>query len=463
MVSENFLLKNRKTLLKILCVLVIAILIIALIKPVRLFINKQNAIASEKYTVLQKGKSINSIQAKGEIESLDDAGGVYADTNIQALKVVKINVEVGDNVNEGDVLAVVDSSDLEKDIEESREKLSTSKNATAIQLKIKEDAYKSLQDKYDNNLNSAINECEKNVQASKIDLDEKSRAYEKNKTLAESDALSSEQLAQSKAAFENAKNTYDKAISALESSKKDVEIALNNAKDEYEAAKYADADRSGDIALEIKEKQLEYCKIKAIRSGTITKVNAKEGTPCGTSELFEIQDLNNLVVKADVKERDISNISLNQKAQITTDSLGDDNLSGSVFSIEPIAKKEDDDPLSLKDDSENDEAEFVVKIKLDQCDERIKAGMNADTDIILEEKDDTFKVPCSSIVKDGDDNYVYAAEKSDEQYIVKRIPVTKGIENDTEAEIYGEEIKDGLIILNSPSDYDVGKIISIKD
>lgn len=463
MIMENFLSKNKKILLKILCMVVIIILIVILINPIRLFINKQNAISSEKYTVLQKGKSINSIQAKGEIQTLEDAGSVYADSSIQTLKIVKVNVEVGDRVNEGDVLAILDSSDLEKDIEESREKLNTSKNATSIQLKIKENAYNNLKDKCENNLNSAVNECEKNVQAAKIDLDEKTRNYEQNKTLAESDALSPELLAQSKAAFENAQNIYDKALSVLESSKKDVEIALNNAKDEYEAAKYADADKSGDIALEIKEKQLEYCKIRAVKSGTITKVNAKEGSPCGISELFEIQDLNNLVVKADVKERDISNISLNQKVEITADSLEDDNLSGTVFSIEPIAKKENDDPLSLKDDSQDDEAEFVVKIKFDKYDERIRVGMNADANIILEEKDDTYKVPCSSIVKDGDDNYVYAAEKNGDQYIVKSIQVTKGIENDTEAEIYGEDIKDDLIILNSPADYDVGKIINIKN
>lgn len=141
--------------------IIIVILIVILINPIRMFINKQNAISSEKYTVLQKGKSINSIQAKGEIQTLDDAGSVYADSSIQTLKIVKVNVEVGDRVNEGDVLATLDSSDLEKDIEESREKLNTSKNATSIQLKIKENAYNNLKDKCENNLNSSVNECEK--------------------------------------------------------------------------------------------------------------------------------------------------------------------------------------------------------------------------------------------------------------------------------------------------------------
>lgn len=458
-----FLSEHKKVIVKLFCLCVIGILGIILIKPVKSFINNKNAITSEKYTVISRGKSIDSIQAKGKIESLDDNCVIYASTNTQGFKVSKVNYEVGDSVNEGDILAVLDTSDLEKDIKESREKLKTSKAATSAQLKIKEDAYKNLQYKYDNNLNSIVNECEKNVQAAEINLKEKNRLYEQNKTLALNNVVPDEQLTQSKTALDNAQNTYDKAVSALESSKNDIEIALKTAEDEYEAAKSADEDKSGDIAIEIKEKQLEDCKIRAVKSGTIVKVAAKEGTPCGTTELFEIQNLENLIVKCDVKEKDISSISINQKAEITTDSLGNENITGTVLSIEPVAKEEDDNPLSLKDDSEDEESEFVVKVKLDEFDERIKSGMNADTDIILEENDDAYKVPLSSIVKDGDDNYIYVAQKNDEQYIVKNIKVTKGIENDTEVQIYGEDIKDGMVVLNSPTDYYVGKIINIKN
>ena len=459
MVFRDLLIKYKK----ILCILIICVVIFLLIKPVKSFINNKNALTSEKYTVMSKGKSIDSIQAYGKVQTLDDSYKIYGNSNVQTIKIAKVNYEVGDTVKEGDILAVLDTSDLEKDIEESKEKLNTSKSEAAAQLKIKQDVYINLQDKYDNNLNSVVNECEKNVQAAKIDLDEKNRIYNQNEILAANDALSDENLIQSKVDLDNAQNTYDKAVSALESSKNDIEIALNTAKNEFEAAKCAYEDKSGDIALEIKEKQLEDCKIVSTKNGTITKVNAKEGTPCGSSVLFEIEDLNNLIIEADVKENDISDVFTNQRVEITTDSLGDESFTGTVLKIDPVAKKEEEDPLSLKDDSQDDEAEFIVKIKFDQYDERIRVGMNADVSIILEEKDDVFKVPCSCIVKDGDNNYIYIAEKKDGQYIVKKIPITKGNESDTEVEIYGSDIEDGIIALNSPSDYSVGKIINIKN
>lgn len=461
---KDILLKNKKRFIKILSVLVIAVLAVVLIKPVKSFLNEQNALTSEKYTVLNIGKSINSINAKGEIDTLDDDVKIYGDANVQTFKISKVNYEVGDIVNEGDVLAELDSSDLEKDIQESKEKLKTAKSERACQLSIKENQYRSLQYKYDNNLNATVNEYEGKVQAAKIGLDEKKRIYDQNKALFEGGAIPDEQIMKSKAVLDDAQNTYDKAVLALESAKKDVESTLVTAKSEYESAKAVNDDKSDDIDIEVKEKQLSNCRILAAKSGTITKVNAKEGSLCGSADLFEIEDLNNLIAKVDVKEKDISNIKVDQKAEISTDSLGDEKLTGTVIKIEPVAKDEDDDPLSLKDDDEDEEAEFIVKIKFDDMDEKLKSGMNADVDIIIDEKDDIFKVPNSCIVKDGDKNYnIYVAEKEGDHYIIKNVPVTKGIESDTEVEIYGQDIKEGLIVLNSPTDYKIGNTINIKD
>lgn len=119
---------------------------------------------------------------------------------------------------------------MEKNIQESKEKLKTQKSERAAQLKIKEDTYRSLQDKYDNNLYTAINECEGKIEAAKINLDEKKRIYEQNVTLTQSGAGTSEQLKQSKAMLDDAQNTYDTAVAALDSAKKDVEQALTTAK-----------------------------------------------------------------------------------------------------------------------------------------------------------------------------------------------------------------------------------------
>ena len=110
-----------------------------------------------------------------------------------------------------------------------------------------------------------------------------------------------------------------------------------------------------------------------------------------------------------------------------------------------------------------DEAEFQVKIRFDDKDERIMNGMNAIIDIIVDEKDDVYTVPSACIFKEDDNDYIYAAVKKDGKHVVTKIPVTKGTESDTNVEIDGDDLDDNMIVLNTPADYDEGKIINIKE
>lgn len=422
------LIKNKKNIIKGTAILGILIVGGFSIKPVKTMINNKSALTEDKYTILKKEKCLNSIEVKGKIESLDDEIGIYADAGNQQFKILKVNCKVGDKVKEGDVLAVLDSNDLEKEISKKKETLKLKKANLAADLKIKQEAYESMKYKYDNELISSINDCTKNLKIAENDFYEKIRAYDQNQVLNETGAVSDEELKKTKEALEN--------------------------------AKAANEDKSEDIAIELEEKRLSNCQIKAVKDGTITEVNATKGAICGTTEL---ENLDDLIVEANIKENDIAKVAVNQKAEIRTDSLGEDRLEGIVYDIYPAAKKEAGDPFSLKNEDDEDEAEFIVKIKFTNKDERIKNGMNSIVDIVLEEKDNAYVVPSNCIIKEKNDNYVYAAVKKDNGYVVDKILITKGTESDTKVEICGKEITDNLIILNTPLDYDLGNKVKIKE
>jgi len=456
------LIKNKKNIIKGAAVLCILIAGGFSIKPVKTIINNKSALAEDKYTILKKEKCLDSIEVKGKVESLNDEIGIYADAGNQQFKILKVNCKVGDKVKEGDVLALLDSSDLEKEIAQKKEALKLSKTNSAVNLKIKQEAYESLKYKYDNELISSINECSKNLKIAENDFYEKIRAYDQNQVLNETGAVSDEELKKVKEALENAENIYENSVLALETAKKDTETALSKAKNEYESAKAANEDKSGDIAVELEEKRLSNCEIKAVKDGTITEVNVTEGTICGTTKLFEIKNLDDLIVEANVKENDIAKVAVNQHAEIRTDSLGEDILEGVVYDVYPSAKKEDGDPFSLKNE-DDEEAEFTVKIKLKNKDKRVRNGMNSIIDIVLEEKNDAYIVPSNCIIKEKNNNYIYAAVKKDTGYVVDKILVTKGTESDTRVEISGKGITDNLIVLNTPLDYDIGNKVKIKE
>ena len=87
--------------------------------------------------------------------------------------------------------------------------------------------------------------------------------------------------------------------------------------------------------------------------------------------------------------------------------------------------------------------------------------MNSVVNIITNEKNDIYSVPYGAVVNNKGQSSVYAAVKQGAQYIVKEIPITKGIESAANVEIEGADLSDGMIILNDPSHSSVGSIVQI--
>ena len=89
--------------------------------------------------------------------------------------------------------------------------------------------------------------------------------------------------------------------------------------------------------------------------------------------------------------------------------------------------------------------------------------MNAVVNIIIGEFDDVFAVPYESIIDNHGQKSIYEAEEQNGQYVVKEISVTTGLESDMNTEIEGEDLKEGMIVLNDPSNYHVGSVVDINN
>jgi hypothetical protein len=87
--------------------------------------------------------------------------------------------------------------------------------------------------------------------------------------------------------------------------------------------------------------------------------------------------------------------------------------------------------------------------------------MNSVVNIITDEKDDVYSVPYGAVTKSKGQDVVYVAVKQDKQYVVKEIPITKGIESSTNVEVEGSDLSDGMFILTDPATYHVGDAITI--
>lgn len=424
-----------------------------------------------KYTVLKKTNISTAISSSGAIKS-GDSTNVYSNFSYN---VESIKVEVGDVVKKGDVLATIDTKTLEDEIAQSTQSVTASEEKAKLTLNSAKQKYENLQYLYDNNLNTEIINAEKALDSAKMDLEDKSKTYEYNKVMLANGEVSQDTVNKAQISYENAKSTYDKAAVALEAVKINVKQSLAEAKTSYESALASTNDHSSRLQLENKQAQLKNREVVAPVDGTITKVNAVVGVE-SSGALFVIQDLNNLIVNVSVDETDIAKIKAGQRAEITTDASGSEIISGEVINAEPVSStasassstsgsssnSSNSSSSSSTSNSTSSDVTFTVKVQITGKNDLIKVGMNAVVNIITDEKNDIYSVPYGAVVNSNGQSVVYAAEKQDgDKYIVKEVPVTKGIESSTNVEIDGSDLSDGMIILSDPSNYQVGSSVTI--
>ena len=412
------------------------------------FKSSSGALTSESYTILKKGENINSINVKGEIES-NDTTDVYSTSNAT---IKEVKVKIGDKVKAGDTLATLDTADLESSIKQLEETIKTTKKVNKEKMDKAKQVYDNALTLSEEGSNSEIINADSSLKAAELDLENKQRILDYNEDLFKYGDISEQELNGYRDDFENAKNVYDTKYTALNNLKDKVALNLSSAKTEYEIAKTNYEDTSQEVSLNRKKQQLLDCTIISPYDGIITAVNAAGGNP-STGNLFEIANLNSIITTVKVKEVDIAKIKIGQEAEIQTDSTGNKILKGEVFAISQAAKKSED-PLTLKDDSNDEDAEYEVKVKINDPTSNLKIGMKTRVDIIIDKKDDAYTVPCESIFKNTDDkDCIYIAQPQGNKYIVKEVPVTLGSQSDLYVEIISDSIKDGDIVLTSPLSY----------
>ena len=181
--------KHKKLTALLLVVLIVAVLVLRAVLG-----SKKAATTTYQYvrtTTLQKTSLTDSVSVNGTVKSGYEASVTVADS-AKLYKVSEVKVAVGDTVKKGDVIATLDTSDLEKQIESAEESYS--------------DTLKSAQTSYDRaaaDLETSTVQHENTL----IDLQAKIEQADQN-LLDAKNALTTAQENQRKA-----QSTYDSAVS----------------------------------------------------------------------------------------------------------------------------------------------------------------------------------------------------------------------------------------------------------
>ena len=428
-----------------------------------------------RYTTLNRTNVYKTVSSSGAIKS---GTSTSAYSNLNDYNVQEIKVEVGDEVKKGDVLAIIDTSTLEDEIAKQELSVTANEKKTQLTLAQAKDTYENSVYLYENNLNTSLVNAQASLDQAKLSLENKKNIYDYRQMLLDNGEESNQNVNLAKIDYENAQTDYNKAQVALDAAKINVEQEIEKNRKNYESAQAAADDTSSRLELEKKKEKLKDKEVVAPVDGIITAVNASVGSKCEDS-LFVIQDLNYLIVKVDVDETEIADIAVGQRVQVTTDA-SDQVLEGEVVSVDPISSAAASETSSSSSSSKSSggassgtsssnstssDVTFTVKVQITSkdIDEAVKVGMNAVVNIITDESDDVFAVPYESVIDNHGQKSIYVAEEENGQYIVKEVQVTTGLESDMNTQIEGADLKEGMIVLNDPSNYQAGSVVEISN
>jgi macrolide-specific efflux system membrane fusion protein len=239
----------------------------------------------------KEGEYLTAPVQVGDIEDLVTATGTlepttYVDVGAQVSgQIDTLNVEVGDVVKAGTILATIDATTSQARVDANRAQMESSKTSLLTQ---------------------------------QANLDKAERDFERQDNLLKEDATTKETWLNAKTTLENARRSVETAKLSIAQQEANMRIEANN---------------------------LRYTKITAPIDGTVMSIAVKLGQTINASQqaptVLRLANLNTMTVRTDVSEADVSKLKKGMQVYFTTLGAGSNRrYYGTLKRIEPTPKNQ---------------------------------------------------------------------------------------------------------------------------
>jgi multidrug resistance efflux pump len=189
--------------------------------------------------------------------------------------------------------------------------------------------------------------------------------------------------------------------------------------------------------------QLAETRIVAPISGDVTGKYQEEGELIASATagfaqgaaVVSIADLSKMLVRVNINEVDVARVKVGQPVEISVDSVPGKRFAGRVSSISAAAigkSLKRDVAASAQSSGTGGVVRFEVKVTVGNADRRLRPGMTAVVDIILDRHKNVLTLPAESI-KPGNKVAVVTGPAKEQKATDAKI--TTGLKNDAEVEI----------------------------
>jgi HlyD family secretion protein len=284
---------------------------------------------------------------------------------------------VGDRVQRGQLIVQLDPTNYTRALENARLAL---QKAQANLDKLRSDQASALATARQNLASAevAYANARRDLEAARTNLQATQKLYELGGASAQS--------------LQNARDAYAKAQAALEVA----QVNLTTARQALSLRSSANAQdlRNAQIAveqarLEVKnaEENLADTKIYAPFDGVVSEVNAQVGsigvgaTVSNSTALLTLIDDSSVNLPVQIDESEIARVKVGQKVEVTLDAFSGETFEGKVTAIAPKAQ------------IQQNIAFFYVTVNIPNPERKLRPGMSAEGEIIIEEIPQALTIP----------------------------------------------------------------------
>ncbi len=174
--------------------------------------------------------------------------------------------------------------------------------------------------------------------------------------------------------------------------------------------------------------------------GVVTESFIKAGSVVAKgSPLFTVEDSRNIRVSVGISKYDIGKIAPGQRAQID---LAGSTYDGYVTEIRRIAQSDN-----------SDKAKVNVYVRINEPDDKVYLGLEADVKIFTNEKDKVLTMSSEALYSDDFGDYCYLIEDG----VIKKQYITTGVAANDRVEVVNGLREGSVVITDAITDDQIGK------
>ena len=491
---KNWIKEHKKAAI-VIAVLVIAVIAIAVCVAVLQRSRGSQGQTQQETATVERRTLAESVSATGTFQASDEVN-VSSDT--MNTQVLQVNVAVGDTVNAGDVICVLDTQDLQEQLADARQNYNDAQNQSGRNVdsarrnleQAQKDRDESLAN-VDPDISDAYNDWQEAVtRYNELQAQYNAAVTERDSLKAQIDAgdnslyqayVSAQanvntlkaQMDAAKTTADQSERTYRNLADNRENTIQRINDTYQNQLDAYNTT-VENSSTSGEMyadQIEQLEEQIAAATVTAPIRGMVTSLNVEAGDDYNGGTIAAVKNVDAFEVTTEIDEYDINKIQAGQAVVIRTNATGDLELSGTVTEIAPTASGSgsilesgsgsgssgmgsfDISSLmggSYSNGSSSGEVTYTVRIAVTTPCDQLKIGMTAKLSIILQQNEDVLSVPFNALQENDDGTYYIEAvtgTNEDGTLATEKITVTRGLESDYYVEVIGDDVKEGMEIV----------------